>query len=158
VFNNLPRMNNRSLPHRITALLACFTLAFVVTAKGEEKAAEPRPPSKSALKKYDADHDGSLSDEEKARAKAEAKAKREAKKEEALKKYDANDNGKLDQPEKEKMKAETAAKRRPEGPRKKPARRGNRPAKPESNPRRVYRLTRPRRFCSGAFCCSTGLG
>lgn len=109
MFNILPRMNNRSLPPKFTALLACFTLAFVVTAKGEEKASEPKPPSKAALKKYDADHDGKLSDEEKVRAKAEAKEKREAKKEEALKKYDANDNGKLDQAEKEQMKAETAA-------------------------------------------------
>lgn len=109
MFNIFPRMNNRSLPHRITALLACFTLAFIVTARGEEKAPEPKPPSKAALKKYDADHDGKLSDEEKARARAEAKAKREARKEEALKKYDANDNGKLDQAEKERMKSETAA-------------------------------------------------
>jgi len=109
VFNNLPPMNNRSLPRRIAALLACFTLAFVVTGHGEEKSSEPKAPSKSALKKYDADHDGKLSDQEKARAKAEAKAKREARKEEALKKYDANDNGKLDPAEKEKMKAEDAA-------------------------------------------------
>ena len=109
MFNNFPRMNNRRLPHRITALLACFTLAFVVTGKGEENGTETKAPSKSALKKYDTDHDGKLSDEEKARAKAEAKEKREAKKEEALKKYDANDNGKLDQAEKEKMKAENAA-------------------------------------------------
>lgn len=109
VLNIFPRMNNRSLPRRITALLACFTLAFVVTAQGEGKATEPKPPSKAALKKYDADHDGKLSDEEKAMAKAEAKAKRDARKEEALRKYDANDNGKLDQAEREKMKAESAA-------------------------------------------------
>jgi len=102
-------MNNRSLPRKITALLACFTLAFVVTGKGEENNTEPKPPSKAALKKYDADHDGKLSDEEKARAKAEAREKREAKKEAELKKYDDNGNGKLDQGEKAKMKADSAA-------------------------------------------------
>lgn len=112
MFNNLPPMNNRTLgatPLKLSALLACFTLAFVVTSNGEETAKEPKAPSKAALKKYDADQDGKLNDEEKARAKAEAKEKREAKKQETLKKYDANANGKLDEEEKGKMKAEHTA-------------------------------------------------
>jgi hypothetical protein len=101
-------MKNSFLYKWIT-VLACFSLAFVVSGYSQEKTSEPKAPSKAALKKYDADKDGKLSDEEKAKGKAEAKEKSEKAKKEALAKYDANANGKLDPEEKEKMKAEQMA-------------------------------------------------
>lgn len=96
---------------RLLNVLACCALALAVTGHAEEKAKEPKGPSKTMLKKYDADQDGKLSDEETAKAKADAKAKREEKKQEELKEYDANADGKLNKDEREKMKADKAAAR-----------------------------------------------
>lgn len=104
-------MINLKLICRMFNVLACCALALAATARAEEPAKAPKPPSKAMLKKYDADRDGKLSDDEKAQAKADAKAKREVKRQEALKEYDANADGKLGKDEREKMKADKAADR-----------------------------------------------
>ncbi len=96
---------------KVLNVLACCALALAVTGQAEEKAKEPKGPSKAMLRKYDADQDGKLSEPEKAKAKADAKAKRDARKQEALKEYDANTDGKLNKNEREKMKVEKAAER-----------------------------------------------
>ncbi|GIK99805.1 MAG: hypothetical protein BroJett029_40140 [Alphaproteobacteria bacterium] len=92
-------------------MLACCALALAVTGHAEEKAKEPKAPSKAMLKKYDADNDGKLSDAEKAKAKADEKAKRDEKRQQDLKEYDANADGKINKDEREKMKADKAAER-----------------------------------------------
>ncbi|MBX3749000.1 MAG: hypothetical protein KF897_02815 [Opitutaceae bacterium] len=104
-------MINLNRIYRVLNVLACCALALAVTGHAEEKAKEPKEPSKAMLKKYDADQDGKLSEAEKAKAKADAKAKREATKQAALKEYDANADGKLNKDEREKMKADKAAER-----------------------------------------------
>lgn len=101
-----------TLSPKILCVLASFSLAFVVSGYSQGKSGDGKAPSKTALKKYDADKDGKLSGEEKAneaKGKAEAKEKREATKKSALEKYDANGNGKLDPEEREKMKADHTA-------------------------------------------------
>lgn len=85
-----------------------MALAFVSTGLATEGSAE-KAPSKAALKKYDADKDGKLSDEEIAKKKEDAKAKRDETKKEALEKYDANKDGKLTADEKAKKKADHEA-------------------------------------------------
>jgi len=104
-------MINLNRIYKVLNVLACCALALAVTGHAEEKAKEPKEPSKAMLKKYDADQDGKLSEAEKAKAKADAKAKREATKQAALKEYDANADGKLNKDEREKMKADKAAER-----------------------------------------------
>jgi hypothetical protein len=89
-----------------------LALVFVVTVPVATLRAEDQPAKDKLGKhaqKYDADKDGQLNDEERARMKEDAKEKREAKKQEALEKYDANKNGRLDPEEKEKQKADIQA-------------------------------------------------
>jgi Ca2+-binding EF-hand superfamily protein len=88
-------------------LLALVLLAVPAVARAEESAKE-----KSLTKnqrKYDADHDGKLSDEEKATAKEGAKAKAKETREANLAKYDANKDGKLDDDERAQKKADEQA-------------------------------------------------
>jgi Ca2+-binding EF-hand superfamily protein len=91
-------------------LLALALLVAPLSVHAQEASKEKLSKAKE---KYDADHDGKLSDEEKASAKEGAKAKAKETREENLKKnlakYDANGNGKLDAEEREKMKAEENA-------------------------------------------------
>ena len=67
-----------------------------------------------AKEKYDADKDGQLSAEEKAKTRedvaANAKAREEEQHKALLAKYDDNGNGRIDEAEKAKMKADEAAK------------------------------------------------
>ena len=88
-------------------LLALALMAAPASARAED-AAKDKPLTKNQ-QKYDADHDGKLSDDEKAAAKEGAKAKAKATREENLAKYDANKDGKLDDEEKAKKKADEAA-------------------------------------------------
>jgi Ca2+-binding EF-hand superfamily protein len=66
-----------------------------------------------AKAKYDTDHDGKLSADEKANARADAadqtKAAETEKRKQLLAKYDANGNGQLDEDEKSRLKADEAA-------------------------------------------------
>jgi Ca2+-binding EF-hand superfamily protein len=91
-------------------LLALAILVAPLTVNAQEA---PKGKLSKAKEKYDADHDGKLSDEENASAKEGAKAKAKETREENLKKnlarYDANGNGKLDPEEREKMKADENA-------------------------------------------------
>lgn len=88
-------------------LLALALMAAPASARAEDTAKD-KPLTKNQ-QKYDADHDGKLSDDEKAAAKDGAKAKAKATREENLAKYDANKDGKLDDEEKAKKKADEAA-------------------------------------------------
>lgn len=89
------------------ALLALSLTPKILTA--EEGSSKSTKPSKATLEKYDADKDGVLNDEEKAKAKAAAKEKAKHTKEENLAKYDANKDGKLDDAEKAAKKADEDA-------------------------------------------------
>lgn len=82
--------------------------AFSFTGHAQENA-EEKPPSKAMLKKYDLDHDGKISPEEREQARAGAKARRDARRRADREKYDANHDGKLDKDEREKMKADREA-------------------------------------------------
>lgn len=93
---------------KLISMLACFALAFVVTGYSEESS-DPKGPSKEALKKYDADGDGKLSEEEAAKRKADIQAKAAQTKKENLEKYDADGDGKLSPEEREKRKADEEA-------------------------------------------------
>lgn len=99
-------------PHTPRSLLAVALLAlsavFLVTPASADDKPAPDKPVRGA-KKYDADKDGQLSDEEKARMKEDAKAHRDELKEKALEKYDANKNGKLDPEEKAQREADRKA-------------------------------------------------
>lgn len=92
------------------ALLALALLALPAIARADE----PTPEKKlsKAQEKYDSDKDGTLSAEERAKAREDALAKARQTREEhrkiALEKYDANHDGKLDGKEKAKMKADAA--------------------------------------------------
>ena len=93
-------------------LLALALLSAVSPVCAEETAPKKeKGPSKSELKKYDANGDGQLDEAETAKMKADEKARREVRREEELAKYDANKDGKLNKDEKEKMKSERAAAR-----------------------------------------------
>ncbi len=87
--------------------LALSLLLAPLTSIAEEAAPEKK--LTKAKEKYDADKDGQLNDEEKARAKADAVAKAKHTKEENLAKYDANKDGKLDEAEKAVKKADKEA-------------------------------------------------
>lgn len=86
----------------------------LTTAVGTVRASEEKKPASAAKvaerEKYDADHDGTLNEAEKAALKAdkaEAKAQREAERRaKALVKYDANKNGLFDPDEEAKWKAD----------------------------------------------------
>jgi hypothetical protein len=85
----------------------CFA-GFASAAEADTK--KPKGPSKADLKKYDADHDGSLNEAENAQRKADAAAKRAAKRQERLEKYDENGDGKINKgAEADREKADKAA-------------------------------------------------
>ncbi|HTL66898.1 MAG TPA: hypothetical protein VL200_04495 [Lacunisphaera sp.] len=90
------------------ALLALALATVPAVSRADESA--PTKKLTKAQEKFDADNDGKLSDEERARAREEATAKAKKTREEhrkiALEKYDANGDGKLDDAEKAKMKAD----------------------------------------------------
>lgn len=97
----------RSVGKFAPALLALALLSSVSLARAEDLAPKKeKGPTKTELKKYDANGDGHLDEAETARMKADEKARREAKREEELAKYDANKDGKLNKEEKEKMKSD----------------------------------------------------
>jgi EF hand len=98
-----------SLPLLVPAIIALALSAAVVALRADDSTSE-KPLSK-AQAKYDADKDGKLSDEEKARMKEDAKEKREERMEKILEKYDVNKNGKLDPEEKAKWEADKKAAR-----------------------------------------------
>ncbi len=90
--------------------LGSLALSFLL-APLSTRAEDPAPEKKltKTKEKYDADKDGKLSDEEKARAKEDTAAKARQTREEHLAKYDANKDGKLDDAEKAVKKAEEDA-------------------------------------------------
>jgi hypothetical protein len=97
---------------RKATLIAPGFLALVLLAAPALARAEESAKDKSLSKnqrKYDADHDGKLSDEEKVAAKEGAKAKAKETREANLAKYDANKNGKLDDDERAQKKADEQA-------------------------------------------------
>lgn len=93
------------------ALLALALVTVPAVGRADDSASARK--LTKAQEKYDADHDGKLSDEERVRAREEATAKAKKTREEnrklALEKYDANGDGKLDNEEKAKMKADAEA-------------------------------------------------
>ncbi len=96
--------------HASRSALALLALLFGVTfVSAQEGAPKERKPSKETLAKYDANHDGTLDDAEKAAAKAGAAAKAKETREANLAKYDANKDGKLDEAEKAVRKADEDA-------------------------------------------------
>jgi hypothetical protein len=95
----------KKLPPILFCMLPLLALAFVVSGRAEETKA----PSKAMLKKYDANNDGVISDEEKAAGKASAKEAREQRRAEELEKYDANKDGKINPEERAKIKADRDA-------------------------------------------------
>jgi hypothetical protein len=82
-------------------------LAFVTTVRADQEG--DKPPSKAMLEKYDANHDGVISEEEKEAGKAAAKEAREARRQEELDKYDENKDGKINRDERAKIKADREA-------------------------------------------------
>ncbi len=92
------------LPLRLFGMLACFSLAFLVTGYSEESSKD-KAPSKEALKKYDADGDGKLSEEEQATRKADIAAKAAVTRKANVDKYDADGDGKLSKDERAAKKA-----------------------------------------------------
>jgi Ca2+-binding EF-hand superfamily protein len=98
----------KTLPLRLFGMLAGFSLAFLVTGYSEETSKE-RAPSKEALEKYDADGDGKLNEEEKAKRQADINAKAAQTRKENLDKYDVDGDGKLSKEEREAKKAAEAA-------------------------------------------------
>ncbi len=90
----------RSLTRGRRTLLAFFLLPTVVFAAEEPAPEKTKTLPAAILRKYDADHDGRLSDSERTawkedvqRGRAEAQARR-------LERFDANHDGKLDKAEK----------------------------------------------------------
>jgi Ca2+-binding EF-hand superfamily protein len=98
----------KTLPLRLFGMLAGFSLAFLVTGYSEESSNE-KAPSKEALKKYDADGDGKLSEEEQAKRRSDIAAKAAQTRKENLDKYDVDGDGKLSKEEREAKKAAEAA-------------------------------------------------
>jgi Ca2+-binding EF-hand superfamily protein len=92
----------RMIPCLAPGLLALCLMTGPASVRAEEPAKE-KPLTKNQ-QLYDADHDGRLSDEEKAAAKAAATAKAKQTREANLAKYDANKDGKLDDDEKARKK------------------------------------------------------
>jgi len=93
---------------RSTLIIAPGLLALALLASPAARAEEPakEKPLTKNQRQYDADHDGKLSEEEKAAAKAASTAKAKQTREENLAKYDANKNGKLDDDERAKKNAD----------------------------------------------------
>ena len=97
-------------PWALKLALGLLALSFTATfVSADEGVAKEKKPSKATLEKYDADKDGQLSDEEKAKAKEAAKEKAKHTREENLAKYDINKDGKLDDTEKAAQKADEDA-------------------------------------------------
>ncbi len=98
---------NRSLI--ITALLLGTSMLATAAPKGggKGKPQGPPPPPPEVLAQYDTDHDGKLSDAEKAAMKADLEAKRK----ELIAKYDADGNGVLDATERAAMEKDLQAQR-----------------------------------------------
>jgi len=100
----------KKLPLGLKLALGILALSFNATVvNAGEGGAKHSKPSKATLEKYDADKDGQLNDEEKAKAKQGAKEKSKRTREENLAKYDANKDGKLDDAEKAAKKADEDA-------------------------------------------------
>jgi hypothetical protein len=100
------------LPSVYRLALGMLALSFITPmVSAEDGMAKEKKPSKATLEKYDADHDGQLSDEEKAKAKQDAREKAKHTREENLAKYDTNKDGKLDDAEKAVKKADEEAAR-----------------------------------------------
>jgi hypothetical protein len=101
-------MNKKMFRMFLTGV-AALGLAFLAQA-AEADAKKPKGPSKADLKKYDADHDGSLDEAENAQRKADAAVKRAEKRKERLEKYDENGDGKINKgSEADREKADKAA-------------------------------------------------
>ncbi len=96
----------------LVILALCFS-APIARAEAAATAATNATKGRHVKEKYDADKDGKLSEEERAKmksdAKEHAKEKREVNEKKMLEKYDANKNGKLDPEEREKMQADRKA-------------------------------------------------
>jgi len=84
-------------------VLCSFTLASAEPPAATPGKSDDRPISAAALKKYDKDGDGKLSDDEKAVMIADRKAKAEKREKEMLAKYDADKDGSLSDTEKATM-------------------------------------------------------
>jgi len=92
----------------IASFVSAFIgLALVTTVRAGEDG--EKPPSKAMLEKYDTNHDGVISEEEKEAGQAAAKAAREARRQEELEKYDENKDGKINRDERAKIKADREA-------------------------------------------------
>lgn len=111
----------KTLLPKLLSMLACLSLAFVVTGYGES-AEKTKGYSKATLEKYDADGDGKLNEAELAKRNADIKAKAAETRKSNLEQYDADGDGKLSKEERARMqtdrkaaadakKAEAAAKR-----------------------------------------------
>lgn len=85
----------------VPALLA-LVLGFTVFARAAEDSGKGRKASAKTVEKYDADHDGTLSDAERAKWEADIAAKAKETRERNLAKYDTNKDGKIDEQEREK--------------------------------------------------------
>ena len=96
---------------RSTLIIAPGLLALALLASPAARAEEPakEKPLTKNQQQYDTDHDGKLSDEEKAAAKTAATAKAKQTREANLAKYDANKNGKLDDDERARKDADELA-------------------------------------------------
>jgi Ca2+-binding EF-hand superfamily protein len=95
----------------LAALLGACTFA---TAQ-EQPPKQPRPQRQipaELLKKYDADHDGKLSDSEREAMRADMKAANEKRQAEMLKKYDKDNDGKLSDEERKAMREDMQARRK----------------------------------------------
>ena len=103
-------MTTKSSPRLfVTAVLALALLSVVPALRADQPA--PDKPLSKAKAKYDADKDGKLSDDERARMADDAAEKQEEKAEKILEKYDLNKNGKLDPEEKAAWEADRKAAR-----------------------------------------------
>lgn len=98
------------IPSVIKLALGLLALSITTTfVSAEDAAPKEKKPSKATLEKYDADKDGQLNDDEKAKAKEGAKEQAKHTREENLAKYDANKDGKLEDTEKAAKKADEEA-------------------------------------------------
>ena len=95
------------IPSVIKLALGFLALSVTTTfVAADDSAPKERKPSKATLEKYDADKDGQLNEDEKAKAKEGAKEQSKHTREANLAKYDTNKDGKLDKEERSKISAE----------------------------------------------------
>lgn len=100
----------KKTPLAIKLALGLLALSFIPTiVSAEDAVSKEKKPSKAALEKYDANKDGQLSEDEKAKAKEVAKEKAKHTREATLAKYDVNKDGKLEDTEKAAKKADDEA-------------------------------------------------